>query len=523
MTPINATKTVCITGTKPQLTGWPVLTSLLLVSTFLTACAVGPEYRTPPIVASGTDWAQSIATGSAPVNLAQWWSTLDDPVLIRLVDTASAQNLDLRQASARIDEARALRDWVAGKQLPEVSAGASVNRRRQSENGPLPIDSMPGVDARQTIYDAGFDAAWEVDVFGGKQRALESASAKLEAAQAEAQGVRMRIIAEVARAWFSSAGAAQELRTQQATLDTLQQTLELVRQRVALGDAAAADEDTVYAQLAAAKAALPDIQARQRAAVLSLGVLLGQTPEQALALLDAQPAKVTLLSIPVGERADILRRRPDILAAERNLAASSAEIGVATAELFPKLSIGLSGGFQALSTGNWFDASSRRSSILPLISWRLFDGGRVRAEIRTSEAAEQQAALGYEQAVLAALADAERALSDYQAGLSTLQLRTEALDASRRSHAHAQTRYAAGDIALVELLAIERVLHESEASSTRAHTAAAVQLVALYKALGGGWDVPNTISSEQRQPTTSLAAHTYKYVAHLTAAGLSSR
>lgn len=504
MTYIKRIGTACMSDTKAHLSRWPALTAVLLTSTLLTACAVGPEYSRPTTVASDADWAQPIETGSAPANLAQWWSTLDDPVLKRLVDTALAQNLDLRQATARIDEARALRDWVAGTQLPEVSLGASVNRRRQSANGPLPIDSMPGVDTHQTIYDAGFDAAWEIDVFGGKQRALESASAKLEAAQAEAQGVRMRIIAEVARAWFSSVGAVQELRTQQATVASLEQTLELVWQRVAIGDAAAADVDTIYAQLAAAKAALPDIQARQRAAVLSLGVLLGQTPEQELALLEVQPTKITLLLIPVGERADILRRRPDILAAERNLAASSAEIGVATAELFPKLSIGLSGGFQALSTGNWFDASSRRSSVLPLISWRLFDGGRVRAEIRASEAVEQQAALGYEQAVLAALADAERALSDYQAGLSSLQLRTEALDASRSSYAHAQSRYAAGDIALVELLAIERVWHEAESASTRAHTAAAVQLVALYKALGGGWEVPvlSTNSDKQEQSVT---------------------
>ena len=504
MTQIKSIETVRMLNTKAQLSRWPALTAVLLASTFLTACAVGPDYRTPVSIASDADWAQAVESSAAPVNLAQWWSNLNDPVLKRLVDTALAQNLDLRQASARIDEARALRDWVAGRQLPEASVGASVNRRRQSENGPLPISAMPGVETHQTIYDAGFDAAWEIDVFGGKQRALESASAKLEAAQAEAQGVRMRIIAEVVRAWFSSVGAAQELRTQQATVASLEQTMELVWQRVALGDAAAADVDTVYAQLAAAKAALPDIQARQRAAVLSLGVLLGQTPEQELALLDAQPARVALLPIPVGERADILRRRPDILAAERNLAASSADIGVTTAELFPKLSIGLSGGFQALSTGNWFDASSRRSSVLPLISWRLFDGGRVRAEIRASEAAEQQAALGYEQAVLAALADAESALSDYQAGLSSLQLRTEALDASRSSYAHAQSRYAAGDIALVELLAIERVLHEAESASTRAHTAAAVQLVALYKALGGGWEVPvlSTNSDKQEQSVT---------------------
>lgn len=495
MTHIDGNKTKRMATSTSHVPRWPVLTVFLLSSTLLTACAVGPDYRIPAATASDASWAQAVADSAAPINLTQWWAALDDPILQRLVETALAQNLDLRQASARIDEARALRDWVAGRQLPEASVGASVNRRRQSENGPLPITTMPGIETHQTIYDVGFDAAWEIDVFGGKQRALESASAKLEAAQAEAQGVRMRIIAEVARAWFSSVGAAQELHTQQATLTTLEQTLQLVQQRVDLGDAAAADVDTVKAQLATVKAALPDIQARQRAAVLSLGILLGQTPEQELALLDAAPVSVALVPLPVGERADLLRRRPDVLAAERNLAASSAEIGVAKAELFPKLSIGLSGGFQALSTGNWFDASSRRSSVLPLISWRLFDGGRVRAEIRASQAAEQQAAIGYEQAVLAALADAERALSDYQAGLASLALRKAALSASRRSYDYAQTRYVAGDIALVELLTIERALHDSEALHTRAYTTAAIQLVALYKALGGGWGAPDRMVS----------------------------
>lgn len=219
-------------------------------------------------------------------------------------------------------------------------------------------------------------------------------------------------------------------------------------------------------------------------------MLLGAPPEHELAQLDTAPSTLELRALPVGERADLLRRRPDVLVAERQLAASTADIGVATAELFPKLSIGAGGGFQTLSTGNWFDASSTRFSILPIISWRLFDGGRVRAEIRARETAERQAALGYEQAVLAALGDAERALGDYHASLDTLRRRQTALDATRRSHGHARARFAAGDIALIELLAAERLLHEAETSSARARTAAAVQLVALYKALGGGWDAP---------------------------------
>jgi NodT family efflux transporter outer membrane factor (OMF) lipoprotein len=413
---------------------------------------------------------------------------LDDPVLDRLMATALSQNLDLRLAAARVDEARALRDRVAGEKLPTASVGASVNRRRQSENGPLPIGAIPGLEPTQTIYDAGFDAAWEADLFGAKRRALEGASARLQATEIEAQGVRMRIVAEVARTWLTAVGARYELHAQQATLDTLQQTLELVRLRRAVGDASAADVDAAYAQWAAVNALLPDIEARQRASVLGLGVLLGASPERELALLDSTLARRTLPALPIGERADVLRRRPDVLAAERRLAASSADIGVATAEFFPKLSIGVGGGFQALSTGNWFDASSSRFSVLPLISWRLFDGGRVRAEIRAREAAERQAALAYEQAVLAALGDAERTLGDYHGGLNTLERRRMALEAARASHGHARTRYAAGDIALVELLAVQRGLHEAETAAVRAHTSAGMQLVALYKALGGGWD-----------------------------------
>lgn len=487
--------------------------TLILLAALLTACTtVGPDYQAPQLPASQGRWSEPVMPGAEPADLARWWASLGDPVLERLVETALAQNLDLRQAAARIDEARALRDRVAGAAQPSVGVGASVNRRQQSRNGPLPVDTMPGLEATQTIYDAGFDAAWEIDLFGGQRRALESADAKLAMTEAEAQGVRMRVAAEVARTWLTAVGAGHELLAQQDRLATLQQTLELVRRRQAAGDASVADVDAAYGQWAQANAALPEIEARQRAAVLGLGVLLGEPPEQELALLDTVPAPLALRSLPVGERADILRRRPDVLAAERKLAASTADIGVATAELFPKLSIGLGGGFQALNSGDWFSSSSTRFSILPLISWRIFDGGRVRAEIRAREAQQQQAALAYEQAVLAALGDAERTLADYEAQLDTLMRHWGALDANRRSFQHAQARYAAGDITRVDLLATERLLHESTTAIVRSHTAASLQLVALYKALGGGWEAPpvarttpDAQPAEPAAPTDSIA------------------
>src|SRR5574337_407855 len=473
-----------------------------LSALLLGACAVGPTWRGPPPVDTGSGWTLPTADAQASVDLATWWTSLHDPVLDRLVEVALSGNLDLRQAQARIREARALRDRAGGGYAPVVDAGGSVTRRRQSENGPLPIGSIPGLPRFQTI----FDASCEIDLFGGTRRAVESAEASVQAAQADAQAMRISVTAEVARSYLTLRGAQRELAAREASVQTLQQTLELVRQRHDAGDAAQADIDATQARLAAADAALPAIRARQRAAALGLGVLLGAPPERELALLDTTAAEITLKPIPVGERADMLRRRPDVRAAERRLAARTADIGVATAELFPKLIIGAGGGFQSLDAGNLFESASQTFSIMPLISWRVFDGGGVRAEIHASEALQEQAALAYEQAVLAALGDAERALSDYQLGLDAVQRQRVALEAARSSYAHAQARFKAGDIALVDLLAEERVLRDAEDAYARTHTAAAVDLVSLFKALGGGWDARGQAAGEQQPAASHHAA-----------------
>ena len=459
-----------------------------LSALLLGACAVGPNYRGPPAVDAGSGWTRPVSTAQNTAELSAWWAALGDSTLDRLVTTALSDNLDLRQAQARIGEARALRDRAAGGYAPVVGASASVTRRRQSENGPLPIGSIPGLERDQTIHDAGFDAGWEIDLFGATGRAVESAKASMQAAQDDANGVRISVAAEVARSYLTLRGAQRELAAREAALATLQQTLDLVRKRFAVGDAAQADIDSAHARLSAAAAGLPAIRARQRAAALGLSVLLGAPPERELALLDTSAAPITLTPIPVGARADILRRRPDVRAAERRLAARTADIGVATAELFPKLTIGAGGGFQALDAGKLLESASQTFSIMPLISWRVFDGGRVRAEIRASAARQQQAALAYEKAVLAALGDAERALSDYQLGLDSVQRQGTALEAARSSYAHAQARFKAGDIALADLLTEERFLHDAEDACVRTHTATAIDLIALFKALGGGWD-----------------------------------
>ncbi len=461
----------------------------------LGACAVGPDYREPPPVDIGSGWTQP-ANAAMQTELSTWWTSLGDPTLERLVAAALANNLDLRQAQARIGEARALRDRAAGGKAPVVNARGSVNERRQSENGPLPIGSIPGLERDQTIHDIGFDAAWEIDLFGKNRRALESAEASLQATKADANDARISVAAEVARSYLSLRGAQHELAAREASIMTLQQTADLVRKRLDVGDAAQADVDAAQARLSAASAGLPAIHARLRAAALGLGVLLGAPPERELALLETAAPEILLVPIPVGERADILRRRPDVRAAERQLAARTADIGVATAELFPKLSIGASGGFQSLDAGNLFESASQAFSIMPLISWRVFDGGRVRAEIRASEARQEQAALAYEKTVLVALGDAERALSDYQLGLDAVQRQRVAVEAARRGYGHAQVRFKAGDIALTEMLTEERALRDAEDAYARTHTAAAINLVALFKALGGDWQTTSTMTTD---------------------------
>lgn len=470
--------------------------AVLASAALLAACATGPQYRAPRMD-TGKGWAQPADT-AAPKALATWWRALGDPTLDRLVETALAQNPDIAQARARIAEARALRDAAAGAEVPSLQAEASVNQRRQSENGPLPIGVIPGVDRDQTIHDVGFDAAWEIDLFGRTRHAVESAKAQLQATEDAANGVRISVAAEVARAYLTLRGAQRELAVRTAAVETLRRIVGTVRGRAAVGDLAQGDVDRAQARLDAAAAALPGIRARIRAAALGIGVLLGQLPESELALADNKSPEITLAPIPVGQRADVLRRRPDVRAAERRLAAATASVGAAAAEWFPRLAISASGGFQALELGDLLKSSSQTASIMPLISWRIFDGGRVRAQIRAAKARRQAAAQAYEKTVLSALADAERALGNYRFALESVRGQRAALASARRSYGHAERRFQLGDIALADLLEAELSLQQAEDAYAQTHTAAAVDLIALYKALGGGWPAHRAAVAEPR-------------------------
>ena len=265
------------------------------------------------------------------------------------------------------------------------------------------------------------------------------------------------------------------------------ETLRLVKTQHRVGEVPIADVAVVETELATLRADIPRLESRIRVIALSLGAMLGQLPESELDILSQPASLVPLRKLPVGARADILRRRADVRAAERHLAAVSADVGVLRAEWFPKFRIGASGGFESLASNSLLDNSSQTWSLVPSISWRIFDGGRIKAEIGASEARVDQAALAYRQTVIEALTEAEQGLSSYRFGLERLRLQDEAVDAASVSYRIATSQYQAGEISLLELLDAERSLRQAEQHHAVAHTEAATSLVSLFKALGGGW------------------------------------
>jgi NodT family efflux transporter outer membrane factor (OMF) lipoprotein len=456
-----------------------------------TACVVGPDYQRPAID-TGEGWTEPVHAQGPSVDLTVWWTRFGDPTLDRLIDRALDQNLQVRQAAARVAEARALRAAASSGRVPTMGTRASVTRRRQSENGPIPINQIPGLERDQTIYETDFDASWELDLFGGRRRSVEAADARLQAAIEQRHAAQLSVAAEVARSYFALRGAQHELGARQAAVAATRHISDLVHLQFQAGDVPEAAVAQAQAELTALQARLPPLQARIRSAALSVGVLLGELPESELGLMSEERDYVALRPLPVGKRADLLRRRPDVQAAERMLAAATADIGVATADLFPKIAISANGGFQSLTSGELLDPASQVASAVPLLSWRIFDGGRIRAEIHAREARAQTAALSYEQAVKQALTDAEVALTRYDLGLESLAREAAALDAAQRSYGYAQTRYQSGDISLLEMLDVERRLDDARDSYARTHTQAATDLVALFKALGGGWQTDDS-------------------------------
>ncbi|GGC34365.1 multidrug MFS transporter [Novosphingobium marinum] len=458
----------------------------LLALTLLAGCTVGPEYERPEVAgAVGDDWLSDANAGAFD---AEPWRRLGDPLLAELVERAVSRNLEIGQARARLREARALRDAVAGGRLPQAAAIASATGQQLSENGQLPVGNLPGFDRDFSLFDAGFDASWEIDLWGGTRRAVEAASARVAAAQAQEREVRLQVIAEVVRSYAGMRGAQAEAQVLQEDAEAQARIADLVRQLHRSGEVARSDGEEAAARARAAAAQVPSARARASGSAYALAVLAGEPPE-ALAerLLAPAPIPRPPGDVAAGIRSDMLRRRPDVLAAEAGLEAATADIGVQTAQLFPQFSLIGQIGQQARSLDDLASTGSTRFTVGPSLRWPIFSGGRIRAQIRAADARAEGAAAAYEQAVLRALADSEAAIVRYDAAVRAADDLIAAEDRSAESLELARQRYRAGEDSLIDYLEVQSRYNAVRRAAAQAKAAQLEAHAALVKALGGGW------------------------------------
>ena len=459
--------------------------ALIIPLIALAGCTVGPDYA-PPESSAGARWVEPAAT-TAPVDLA-WWNSFNDPLLSQLIEQAIASAPDVRVANARLAEARANRDAVFGGRFPQLNAGGAVTENVLSENGQLPVANIPGFDRDFSLFDIGFDASWEIDLWGRQRRERESAQARADAALETRRETQLRLAAEVARSYIDLRAAQQEAKLRQSMADNASAQAELVAQLFEAGDVSKIDAENARSAAANLAGQTPLARARAAAARYRIAALLGIAPEDSRSEL-AAPALLPNppLIIGAGLRSELLERRPDVRRAERELAAATAGIGIAKADLFPRFSLLGSFGTQARDTGDLTSSDSLRMNVGPHFSWPIFSAGRIRAQIRAADARADGAAAAWEGAVAGALADSESAINRHANAQIAYSHAIDALDSQRRIHALAWKRYEAGEDSRGQWLAAEVDLAQAELGMLQAQSAALEAAIALNKALGGGW------------------------------------
>ena len=450
----------------------------------LSGCMVGPDYQRPQVPAPEA-FANQTQEGLSTAEVETlWWHGFQDHTLNQLVDQALAHNHDLRVATARLREARALRLETTFDRYPTVTSQASYTRERTSE-------ALAATDDRDLeLYDAGFDASWELDFFGRVRRSIEASTAAVEAAEASRQDVIVSLLAEVARNYFELLGSQNQLAVARRNAENQRQTLDLTIALLQGGRGTELDTSRAEAQLTSTLATIPPLETVVKQAMYRLGVLIGQQPaalEPELSGPLPLPTLPTLVAL--GRPEDLLRRRPDIRVTERNLAAATADIGVATADLFPRVTFAGSVALQATSFLGLGHGGSDTFAIGPGIFWAAFDLGRVRARIKAADARTEAALAQYEQRVLLALEETENALVNFTRQQARRDLLRTSAQASERAQNLARQRYQFGVADFLTVLDAERTLLEAQDRLADSETQTATALVAVYKALGGGWEI----------------------------------
>ena len=469
------------------------LVTCLLVA-LSTGCAVGPDFK-PPDVQVPAGWAGPPplpAITPSEKDLTRWWTVFDDKMLASLVEQAVESNLDLKLAEARVRQARAARGVAQSFLGPTLDATGSYQRSETAISPTTDTGGMGGDTVRVTTnqYFAGFDAAWELDIFGGVRRSIEAADADLQASMEARRDVLVTLTAEVARNYIDLRAFQQRISLARQNLEAQKHSAKLTRQRFEGGFASGLDVANAEAQVATTAALIPLLEASARQTIYNLSVLLGREPAAlvqelapALAIPTAPPAA------PLGIPSDLLRRRPDIRQAEAGVHAATARIGVAEADLFPKFMISGSVGLKASELGSWFDWSSRLWSFGPSVSWRVFDMGRVRSDIAQQQALQEQSLIAFQKTVLAALQEVEGALISLSTEQEHRKALVDAVAYNQKAVDLSIKLYTEGQTDFLNVLQAQRALFLTEDALAQSTQTISTNLVALYKALGGGWDV----------------------------------
>jgi NodT family efflux transporter outer membrane factor (OMF) lipoprotein len=450
----------------------------------LAACATGPNYRPQPIAASATA-PFVMAQGSTVVSNAQpagdWWRLYDDPVLDGLVQDALAANTDIRVAEARLQRARAALREERGAREPQVGLNGSVQYGRLS--GP----AIPGEKRTDVQVGLGLDVAYEVDLFGRISRRIEAARGDVGAADADADAVRVTIVSDTVQAYADAVSSAERIAVAERIVALLDESLALTEKRHRIGLGNGLDTARIATLRDQRRADIPTLEAERQSALFRLATLTGRTPRDLPASAASRTSTLRLdQSIPVGDGATLLGRRPDVRAAERRLAAATARIGVATADLYPHITLGASIGSNGSGLGNIFGGNPLTWLVGPLISWT---ANRSAARARVAEArADTQAALAtFDGTLLQALQETETALSSYQQALNRREALRGARDQAEAAARITRARQREGDISSLELLDAERTSAETEAALAEADANIARAQIDLFRSLGGGW------------------------------------
>jgi multidrug efflux system outer membrane protein len=469
------------------------LSAVALCGLLLSGCSVGPNFKTPNTsLPSEFSENRYVKASGSPEVIAHWWTVFGDKELDALIDETAAANHDLRQAKARVREARALRGVETAAFFPTINADGSYGRSRLSENTPEGRQAIASrSDLEGELYTAKLDASWEIDVFGGTRRRAQAAQADLNAAKAEEANVLVSVLGETGLNYLELRGLQKQLAVAKSNLKTQRDTLSLTLDRAKAGLASNLDTARSEAQVASTEAQIPPIEEGIRRAIHRLGVLTGRTPEALESrLARTAPLPSAAPGVPVGLPSELLRRRPDIRQAEQQLAAATSRIGVAVADLFPKFYLTSAAGYQSIGTENLVTSNSQFWTLGPSVQWPIFAGGRIRQNIKVQDARQEEAAAKYEQTVLVALEEVENALVAYGKEQDRYRALAASEAASKRAVKLADERYKSGIEEFLNVLEAQRTLLTVQSELVQSEQRLGQNTVRLYKALGGGWAAP---------------------------------